>query len=159
MVPKLPKTSERKDKKIFKNFFKDTQSACRKEQTRVDSVFTLKVLLEKRREYNLQTYLLLLNYEKSDDEVWRTLLCSSLQERNIPNPLFRANIKNYGIYEIKVKRDDTLRHLIKRETGVTPGYSLSPFDLARTRTRTHTHTKLRLFLMERWGDKMKKIKK
>jgi hypothetical protein len=54
------------------------------------------------------------------------LVCCIVQERNIPNTLFRANIKNYGIYGIKVKLDDALTQQIKSETGVTPGCSLSP---------------------------------
>ena len=64
---------------------------------------------------------------------YEELLFSSLQERNIPNPLFRANINNYGFCEIKVKRDDTLRQPTESETGITPRYSLSPFDLAHAR--------------------------
>lgn len=126
MLPNLPKISEWKHKKIFKNLFKETQSACRKGQSWVGSVLTLKVLLEKRKELSLETYLLLLSYKNSDDEVWRTRICSTVQERNIPNPLFRGNINNYRIHKIKVKLDDTLPQPIKRETGITPGCSLSP---------------------------------
>jgi hypothetical protein len=48
------------------------------------------LLIEKRREYNLETHVLFIDYEKSFDSVPRHTVFDILISRNIPDALLKA---------------------------------------------------------------------
>jgi len=48
-------------------FMTETQNGFRKGRSCTDSTFCLKLLIEKRREFNLETHLLFIDYEKAFD--------------------------------------------------------------------------------------------
>jgi hypothetical protein len=50
-------------------FMTETQNGFRKGRSRTDPTFCLKLLIEKRREYKLETHLLFIDYEKAFDSV------------------------------------------------------------------------------------------
>jgi hypothetical protein len=52
--------------------------------------FCLKLFIEERREYNLETNLLLVGYEKAFDSVQRHILFDILKFRNILDTLVKA---------------------------------------------------------------------
>ena len=68
--------------------------------------FTLKVLLQNWREYNLETHFICLDYEKAFKEV-RPLLLSIPQARKNPNPLLTP-ITNIYENNKKIKLDTTV---------------------------------------------------
>jgi hypothetical protein len=73
--------------------------------------FTLKVLLEKRREYNLETHFLCLDCEKAFKEV-RPLLLSISPCRKYHNPLLTV-VTNIYENNKKIKLDTTLTQRTK----------------------------------------------
>jgi len=55
-----------------------------------NKLFCLKSLIEKQREYNLETHLLFVEYEKAFDIIQRLVLFDILKSRNIPDTLLTA---------------------------------------------------------------------
>jgi hypothetical protein len=51
----------------------------------MDIYFPLKVIIEKHREFNIETHLAFIDYKKSFDKVNRNKLIEILTEDNIPN--------------------------------------------------------------------------
>ena len=88
------KTLNEKLKSYQKIFLHEKQCGFRKGRSCIDAAFTLKLLLEKSREFNLETHIRFLDHENTFDEVRRPVLFNVLQNKNIPNPLFVA-IKKY----------------------------------------------------------------
>jgi hypothetical protein len=68
----------------------------------IDAVFSLELILEKRREFNLKTHFLFLDYEKAFDPVNRPKLFNILHKRHFPDPLASALVNMYKDNEIKV---------------------------------------------------------
>ena len=50
-------------------FMRETQNGFRKGRSCTDPTFCLKLLIEKRREFNLETHLLFIDYEKAFDNM------------------------------------------------------------------------------------------
>jgi hypothetical protein len=59
-----------------------------------DRVFRMKLLIEKRREFNLETQFAFVDYEKAFDKVKRQKAFQNIKVKNIPNPLLK-NILEY----------------------------------------------------------------
>jgi hypothetical protein len=81
----------------------EPQNGFRSGRSCIDPIFSLKLLLEKRREFNLETHFLFLDYEKASDQVNRLKLFNILQKRNILHPLFTEIFKIYEHNEIRIK--------------------------------------------------------
>jgi hypothetical protein len=64
-------------------FMTETQNGFRKERSRTDPTFCLKLLTEKRREFNLETRLLFIDYGKTFDNIQRQILLNILKSRHI----------------------------------------------------------------------------
>ena len=76
--------------KYAENILDESQNAFRKGRGCIDPVFTLKQIIEKRREYNLPLYLLFVDYEKAYDNINRQTLWEILKEYHIPLSLIEA---------------------------------------------------------------------
>ena len=61
---KLQKYSE-----VFMVFMRETQNGFRKGRSCTEQTFCLKILIEKIREFNLETQLLFIDYEKEFDNI------------------------------------------------------------------------------------------
>jgi sorting nexin-29 len=57
---------------IAEGFLNESLNSFRKGRSCTDAIFSLKRILEKRREFNLLTYLLFLDYKKAYDSVDRS---------------------------------------------------------------------------------------
>jgi hypothetical protein len=55
----------------------------------INSAFCMKLLIEKRREFNLGTHIVFVDYEKAFDKEKRQKLFNILKENNIPNLLLK----------------------------------------------------------------------
>ncbi|KAJ4434064.1 hypothetical protein ANN_16383 [Periplaneta americana] len=69
---------------LVEPILQEPQCGFRKGRSCIDAVFTIKQIVEKRKEFNLPTYLLFLDYEKAYDRVLRQKLWSILNEYNLP---------------------------------------------------------------------------
>jgi hypothetical protein len=90
----------------------EAQNGFRRNRSCIDAVFSLKLLIEKRREYNLETQILFLDYEKASDSVLRPTLFDILRIKNISHRLLKAII---DIYDNKLSGSlvTTARHVFR----------------------------------------------
>jgi hypothetical protein len=82
--------------------------------------------MRKRREFNLETHFLFLDYEKAFDQVNRPTLFNILHKKNIADPLLSALDKIYEHNEIKIKLDNKMTQSVEINRGVHQGCPLSP---------------------------------
>jgi hypothetical protein len=66
-------------------------------------MFTIHQIIQKRREFNLPTFLLFINCEKAYDDLNCNILWKILQEDNIPSQLIEAIKSLYKDTEIGIK--------------------------------------------------------
>jgi hypothetical protein len=60
--------------KYSEAFVTETENGFRKGRSCTDPTFCLKLLIEERREFNLETHLLFIDYEKAFDHIQRLYL-------------------------------------------------------------------------------------
>ena len=81
---------------FLETFMKEPQNGFRKGRPCTDSTFCLKLLIEKkRREFNLEIRLLLMDYEKAFDSIQRQISFTILKSRHIPDTLSKATMDIY----------------------------------------------------------------
>jgi len=68
----------------------------------------MKLIIEKRREFNLENQLEFHNYVKVFDKVKRDKLFEILQNKNIPNILLKSIVEIYSGNKIKVTINNQL---------------------------------------------------
>jgi len=73
-----------KPQKYSEVFMTETENWYRKGQSCTDPTFCLKLLIDKRREFNLETHLLFIDYEKAFDNIQREILFNILKSRHTP---------------------------------------------------------------------------
>jgi hypothetical protein len=73
------------------------------------------LLIEKRREFNLETNLLIIYYEKAFDNIKRQILFNILKSKHIPDTLLRGIVDDYAQNEGKILQ---LSKLVKIYKGV-----------------------------------------
>jgi len=110
----------------FEVFMTETQNGFRKGRLCTDPTFCLKLLIEKRREFNLEIYLLLIDYEKAFDNIKRQVLFNILKSRHIPDSLLKAIVDIYTQNKILIKFNSNLSKLVEINKGVRQGCPLSP---------------------------------
>ena len=108
------------------NFMTETQNGFRKGRSCTDPTFCLKLLIEKRREYNLDTFLLFIDYEKAFDCIKREQLFTIMKHRNIPYHLVEVIKDIYKDNKIQLKYNNKLSNAADINRGVRQGCSLSP---------------------------------
>ena len=79
-----------------KNFLLESQSGFRKDRSCIDPLFSMKLLIEKRRTVNLETHSAFLDYVKAFDNVERDKLFEFLQSNSIPNLLMYYSSSSSG---------------------------------------------------------------
>jgi len=104
-------------------FMTETQNRFRKGRSCTDPTFCFKLLIEKRREFNLETHLLFIDYEKAFDNIQRQILFNILKSRHIPDTLLKDI---YTQNKILIKFNNKLSQLVKINKGVRQGCPLSP---------------------------------
>lgn len=89
-------------------------------------MFVLKLLIEKRREFNLQTCMVFIDYVKAFDNVLRGKLWSIMDRRGIPKHLIEVIRNMYKDTQINVrtKSGKILKEFINK--GVRQGCCMSP---------------------------------
>jgi hypothetical protein len=72
----------------------------------MDAIFILQQILEKRREFNLPTFIIFVDYEKAYDSSNRGKLWQILRDEDIPTQLLKAIQSLYQNSKISVKYND-----------------------------------------------------
>jgi hypothetical protein len=83
------------------------------------------LVIEKRRELNLKTRLLFIDYEKAFDNI-RHILFNILKSRHIPDRFLKPIVDVYTQNKIMVKFNNNLSKLVEINKGVRQGCLLSP---------------------------------
>lgn len=86
----------------------------------------MNLILEKRRELNLVTYIPFLAYEKAIDQVKRPILFNILHKRNNPDRLLSTLMKIYEHNEIEVSLNNKTTRTAEISTGIREGCPSSP---------------------------------
>jgi hypothetical protein len=87
----------------------------------------LQQILEKRREFNLTTFILFVDYEKAYNNLNRKKLWQILKEEDIPTQLLKAIQSLYQNSKIRIKYNDgPISEPINVNKGVSQGCGLSP---------------------------------
>src|SRR5215469_16768097 len=89
-------------------FMKESQNGFRKGRSCTDSTFCLNLLIEKRWEFNLETHLLFIDYEKAFDNIQRQILFNILKSRHIPDTLLKAREDIYTQNKISIRFNNKL---------------------------------------------------
>jgi hypothetical protein len=86
----------------------------------------MKLLIEKTRDFNLETNLAFLDYVKASDKVKMDKLFEILQSKNIPNLLLKSIREIYSGNKIKVKinnqllEENTINHRVREGCPSSP---------------------------------------
>jgi hypothetical protein len=107
-------------------FMTGTQNGFRKGRSCTDPTFCLKKKKKKRREFNLETHLLFIDYEKAFDNMQGQILFNILKFRNIPDTLLKAIMDIYTQNKILIKSNNKLSKLVEINKGVCQGCPISP---------------------------------
>lgn len=111
---------------IADGLLSDEQNGFRKGRSCNDNITSIKQIIEKRREFNLETHICFIDYEKAFDRVDRTLLWNIMERRGYPLSLINA-IKNlYEDTAIIINTGVEKLEPTKTNTGLRQGCPLSP---------------------------------
>jgi len=91
----------------------------------MDPTFYLK-LIEKGREFNVETHLLFIDNEKAFDNIQRQILCNILKSRHIPDTLLKAIMDISTQNKILIKFNNKLSKPVEINKGVRQSCPLSP---------------------------------
>jgi hypothetical protein len=113
-------------KNITEDFLLECQNRFRKGRPCIDSAFCMKLLTEKRREFNLETHFAFVDYENAFDKVKRQKLFNILKEKNIPNLLLKYILEIFTNNKIRIKISNNTAEERVMIQGVRQGCPLSP---------------------------------
>jgi hypothetical protein len=108
-------------------FYLQCQNGFQKDRSYINPVFSMKLLIEKRREFKLETYLALLAYVKVFENVKkRDKFSKVLQSKNVPNLLLKSIIEIYSGNTTKLKASSQISEKYTVNQKVRQGCPLSP---------------------------------
>lgn len=113
-------------KLIAEVLLEEEQSGFRKGRSCSDNIFILKRLIEKRREFNLETHIAFVDFERAFDCVNRQKLQEIMKERGFPNHLIEITKSLYKNTNIIINNGGTRTNKIKTNQGLRQGCGLSP---------------------------------
>ena len=85
----------------------------------------LKLRIEKRREFNLETHLLFIGYEKAFDKIQRQILFNILKSRHIPDTLLKAIADIYIQNKILITFNNKVSKLVEINKRICQGCPFS----------------------------------
>jgi hypothetical protein len=110
-----------KQNKYAEVILDESQNAFRKGRGSIDPVFTLKQIIEKRKEYNQPLYLVFIDYEKAYDNINRHKLWEILENYNIHKHLIEATKSIYNNTKLRMKLRNNISRPIETSKGVRQG--------------------------------------
>ena len=94
----------------------EEQTGFRKGRSCIDNVFNLKQIMEKRKEFNLETHIVFLDYKKAFDKVSRPKLWNILQKKGNTITLNRNNKRLVWKHKNKNKSARTCKDFWRGQT-------------------------------------------
>ena len=104
----------------------EEQNGFRKGRSCIDAIFTLKLIIEKRREFNRETHLAFVDIAKAFDNVRRSLLWNIMERRGFPTQLIAVLQSLYNRTSITLDLNGRLTEDIPTNKGVRQGCPISP---------------------------------
>lgn len=101
------------------------QCGFRRNKSATDQIFTLRMILEKAREYNLQTHHLFVDFRSAYDSVRREELYKALYEMSDPHKLVRLIRMTMEGVRCKVRVQRNLSFEFRPNKGLGQGDALS----------------------------------
>jgi hypothetical protein len=89
----------------YKGKLGEEQNGFRRGRSCSDSYFSLKLIIEKHREFNIETHLAFIDYEKAFDDVNRNTLLYILAADNVPDRIIHAIYNIYSNNKISINTD------------------------------------------------------
>jgi hypothetical protein len=102
----FPNISKNKLSRYYESILGEEQNGFRKGRSYSDGYFTMKVLLERHRKFNMKTHVAFVDLKKAFDRVNRTKLPEILQNENIPQQIIQNIYNLYKTNFISVKIED-----------------------------------------------------
>jgi sorting nexin-29 len=103
----------------------EEQVGFRRGRSTTDAIFTHKQIIEKRREFNKETHIAFIDFEKAFDNVNRRILWNVMEKRGFPRHLTGAIGSLYHNSSIILDLDGKLTKTITTNKGVRQGCCLS----------------------------------
>ena len=103
----------------------ENQCGFRKGRGCTDAVFTVKMAIKKRREHNLETWILFLDLVKAFDRVPRELLWSILSKFGVSNKMINVLKLLHATFKVTFEVD-SVSHTMPTSIGVKQGDILGP---------------------------------
>ena len=112
---------------IAENLIGEEQMGFRRGRSCMDAVFTLKQIIEKNREYNCETHMAFIDWQKAFDNVLRARLWDVMLKKGYPKHLVAAIAGAYTNTDIIVMFGNNEKtEKIKINKGVRQGCPMSP---------------------------------
>jgi uncharacterized alpha-E superfamily protein len=87
----------------------EEQCAFRKGRISTDCIFIMEQLIQERREFNLPTYILFIDYEKAFDRVPRRKLWNVLKNKGFPHHIVKT-VQSLVLIYISIRKKITREH-------------------------------------------------
>jgi endonuclease/exonuclease/phosphatase family metal-dependent hydrolase len=104
----------------------EEQCGFRKGRACTDNVFVMKQIVEKRREFNLETHIAFVDFKKAFDSINRSKLWDVLQLSGYPSHLIKAVKSLYRNTRIIIDMETSKTDEIRINRGLRQGCGLSP---------------------------------
>jgi hypothetical protein len=109
----------------YKGKLGEEQNGFRRGRSCSDSYFSLKLIIEKQREFNIKTHLTFIDFEKAFNIVNRNTLLDILAADNVPDQIIHAIYNIYSINKISIKTDSNPSKWESINKGVRHGCEVS----------------------------------
>jgi len=106
---------------LAQSLLHESQNGFRKGRSCTDAGYTIKLIMEKRVEFNQETYLCFVDFGKAYDRVNRRKLFEILKERGIQEVLIRILQAMYAVTEISVRLESETSEYGRINRGVRQG--------------------------------------
>lgn len=113
-------------KTITDTLLEEEQAGFRKGRSSTDNIFVLKQLIEKRREFNLETHIGFIDFQKAFDKLDRLQLWEIMSLRGYPQHLIDTLKRIYRTTDIIINTGKTRNIELRTTQGVRQGCSISP---------------------------------
>jgi hypothetical protein len=110
----------------YKGKLGEEQNGFRRGRSCSDGYFSLKLIIEKHREFNIETHLAFIDHEKVFDNVNKNTLLDILAADNVPDQIIHAIYNIYSNNNITIKTDSHPSKWESINKGVRQGCGLSP---------------------------------
>ncbi|KAJ4425543.1 hypothetical protein ANN_27737 [Periplaneta americana] len=112
--------------KHYDNIISEEQNGFRRGRSCCDGYFALKLLVEKHREFNLETHMAFIDFKKAFDKVNRNKLLQILADDQIPQQIIQNIYNIYKTTIIAIRSNNKLSQWRPIYSGVRQGCGLSP---------------------------------